>query len=162
MSDYMASGQLCAKRKCRGWTLAFKGIAAHCLRVQRSEKSGLWTFGSIHLDVLYQMWTGVSSAAWLIRASVVCGVLECCRSRAKNHLRLSLVLVMVWRCLVQRMALLDVALLKQVWPYWRKCVIVGVTFKTLILAPWKPVFSCLPSEQDVEFSAPPTAWLPGC
>ena len=47
------------------------------------------------------------------------------------------------------------------WPYWRKYVTVGVGFKTLILAPWKPVF-CLPSEQDVEHLAFPTSCLPGC
>jgi hypothetical protein len=26
-------------------------------------------------------------------------------------------------------------------PYWKKCVTVGVDFKTLLLAAWKPVFS---------------------
>ena len=47
---------------------------------------------------------------------------------------------------------------------WR-CILVGVsvslwvwTFKTFILAPWKPFFSDLPSEQDVELSALPTSW----
>jgi hypothetical protein len=29
----------------------------------------------------------------------------------------------------------------EVWPGWRKGVTVGVGFKTLILAAWKPVFS---------------------
>ena len=44
----------------------------------------------------------------------------------------------------------------------KKCVIVGMGFKTLILGPWKPVFSFLPLEQDVELSAPPTPCLPRC
>jgi hypothetical protein len=39
-----------------------------------------------------------------------------------------------------------------------KCVIVVMGFKTFI-APWKPVFSCLPSEQDVELSSSYT--MPG-
>jgi hypothetical protein len=38
----------------------------------------------------------------------------------------------------------------------------GVGFETLLLAAWKPVFSCLPLEQDVELSAPPSPCLPGC
>ena len=45
--------------------------------------------------------------------------------------------------------------------FWRKCIIVGVGFKTLILTPWNPVF-CLLSEQDVALLAPPTPCLPGC
>ena len=28
----------------------------------------------------------------------------------------------------------------EVWPCWSRCVTVGVSFKTLILAAWKPVF----------------------
>jgi len=41
-------------------------------------------------------------------------------------------------------------------------VSVGMGFKTLVLAAWKPVF-CLPSVGDVELSAPPpTPCLPGC
>jgi hypothetical protein len=31
-----------------------------------------------------------------------------------------------------------------------------------VLAAWKTVFSCLPLEQDVEFSAPPAPRLLGC
>jgi hypothetical protein len=33
---------------------------------------------------------------------------------------------------------------------WRKCITVGVGFKTLVLQAWKPLFSYLPSEQKVE------------
>jgi hypothetical protein len=36
---------------------------------------------------------------------------------------------------------------RYVWPCQRECVTVGVDFKTLILAIWKPVFSCLPSDK---------------
>jgi hypothetical protein len=39
---------------------------------------------------------------------------------------------------------------------------VGVGFKTLILAAWKPVFSSLPLDEDVELSAPSAPCLPGC
>ena len=35
-------------------------------------------------------------------------------------------------------------------------------FKILILAAWKTVLSCLPSEQYIELSAPPVPCLPGC
>jgi hypothetical protein len=56
----------------------------------------------------------------------------------------------------------SVALLEKEWPCLRKCVTVVVDFKTLILAPWKPVLSCLPLEEDVEFSAPLIPYLPGC
>jgi hypothetical protein len=48
------------------------------------------------------------------------------------------------------------------WPYWRKCVTVGIGFKTLVLAAWKLVFSCLPSDEDVELSVLPAPRLPGC
>ena len=30
---------------------------------------------------------------------------------------------------------------RDVWPWWRKCVIVGVVFKTLLLAAWKQVLA---------------------
>ena len=64
------------------------------------------------------------------------------------------------------------ALLEWVWLCWSGCglvwnrcgfvgvgvVIVCVGFKTLVLAAW--VF-CLPSEQDVELSAPLAPCLPG-
>jgi hypothetical protein len=43
-----------------------------------------------------------------------------------------------------------------------KYVTVGMGFKALILAAWKPVSSSLPSEQDVELSASPVPCLPGC
>jgi hypothetical protein len=36
---------------------------------------------------------------------------------------------------------------------------VGVEFKTLVLAAWKPVFSYLPLDEDVELLAPPA---PAC
>ena len=48
-----------------------------------------------------------------------------------------------------------VALLEKVY------VTVGIGSETLCLAAWKSLF-CLPSEQDVEFSAPSTSRLPGC
>ena len=38
----------------------------------------------------------------------------------------------------------------------------GLGFETLLLATWEAVFTCLPSEQDVELSAPPVPGLPGC
>jgi hypothetical protein len=38
----------------------------------------------------------------------------------------------------------------------------GVVFETLILAIYRTVFSRLSSEQDLELSAPPTPFLPGC
>ena len=53
-----------------------------------------------------------------------------------------------------------VALLEQVWPSWSRCVTVGVGFKTLILAAWKPVFSLQPLDKDVELSALPAPCLP--
>jgi hypothetical protein len=42
----------------------------------------------------------------------------------------------------------------------RRCVTEGGGVETLLLAPWKPVFSCSPSENDVELSAPHCC-LPG-
>ncbi len=36
-----------------------------------------------------------------------------------------------------------------VWPYWRKCVTVGMGFETLLVVIWEPVF-CLPLDQDVD------------
>jgi hypothetical protein len=47
------------------------------------------------------------------------------------------------------------------WPYWRKCVIVGMGFKTLLLVMWEPVFSYVPLDQDVELWASPAPYLPG-
>jgi hypothetical protein len=59
----------------------------------------------------------------------------------------------------------DMALLEEVWPCWRKCVIGGLDFEVskLTLYPvWKRPSSWLPWFQDVEFSAPPPALcLPG-
>jgi hypothetical protein len=49
----------------------------------------------------------------------------------------------------------------EVWPCWGMYVTVGMGFKTLVLAAWKPVFSCLPSEQDIEISAPSEPCLHG-
>ena len=43
-----------------------------------------------------------------------------------------------------------------------KVVTVDVNFKTLILATWKPMFSCLSSEQNVEHLDLPTSCQPGC
>ena len=65
------------------------------------------------------------------------------------------------------MALLGgVALLKEVWPCWRKYVIVGVGFEApkLKLRPVKreSVFSWMLSNQDVELSASPVPCLPRC
>ena len=39
-------------------------------------------------------------------------------------------------------------------------VAVGVGFEVLLLATWKPVFSYLPLEEDVELSASPALSLP--
>jgi hypothetical protein len=41
-------------------------------------------------------------------------------------------------------------------------VTLGMGFKTLVLAAWKLVFSCLPSEQDVQCSALHRPGLPKC
>jgi len=38
---------------------------------------------------------------------------------------------------------------------------VGIGFKTLNLAAWKPAFAYLPLEQDVERSIPPASCQPG-
>ena len=55
------------------------------------------------------------------------------------------------KCLAQGKALLGgMALWQWVWPCWRKCAIVAMGFKTLILDTRKTVFSCLPSEQGVK------------
>jgi hypothetical protein len=43
----------------------------------------------------------------------------------------------------------------EVWPFWRKCVTMGLSFKILVLAAWKPVSSCFPLEEVVELSDPP-------
>jgi hypothetical protein len=48
------------------------------------------------------------------------------------------------------------------WPCRRKYVTVGVGFKTLFLAAWRPVFSYLLLDEDVELSASPATSLPGC
>jgi len=54
-----------------------------------------------------------------------------------------------------------VALLEEVWPCCRRCVIVG--FETFFLSTWETVFSLLPSDWDVELSAPSLApCLSGC
>ena len=56
--------------------------------------------------------------------------------------RLIYPVAVVWICLVQRMAPLEgVALLEEVWPCWRKCVIVGVGFETFLLAAWRHLVS---------------------
>jgi hypothetical protein len=39
---------------------------------------------------------------------------------------------------------------------------VGIGFKTLILAAYRSVFSCLPLDEDVDLSALPAPRLPGC
>jgi hypothetical protein len=66
-------------------------------------------------------------------------------------------MVVVWICLAHR----EWHCWEWVWPCWRKCVTVGVGFEALLLAACKTVFSFLPSEQDVELSAPPAPCLPG-
>ena len=50
-----------------------------------------------------------------------------------------MVFVMVFICTAQGVALFgDVALFKQVWPWWRKCVTLGVgCLKTLFVASWE-------------------------
>jgi hypothetical protein len=57
----------------------------------------------------------------------------------------------IWRCGLVR---IGVALLEEVC----HC---GCGLKILVLAAWKPVFSCLPLDEDVELSAPPAPYLPG-
>jgi hypothetical protein len=39
---------------------------------------------------------------------------------------------------------------------------VGVSFNTLVLAAWEPLFSWQPSNEDIELSASPVPRLPGC
>jgi len=52
------------------------------------------------------------------------------------------VCVCVRVCSAQGEAALEgMALLEWMWPCWSECVTVGVGYKTLILATWKPVFS---------------------
>jgi hypothetical protein len=51
---------------------------------------------------------------------------------------------------------------RKVWPCWSSCFTVGVGFKTLLLASWKPVFCYWPSDEDVELSAPPAPCPHGC
>ena len=52
--------------------------------------------------------------------------------------------VVVWICLAQGGALLEgVALLEWVWPYWSRCVTVGMGFRTLILVPVSQSSGCL-------------------
>jgi hypothetical protein len=41
-----------------------------------------------------------------------------------------------------------------VWPSWRKCVIVGVDFEVSYVQATPSVVSLLPTDQDVELSAP--------
>jgi hypothetical protein len=48
----------------------------------------------------------------------------------------------------------------EVWPCWSDVLLWAWAF--LVLATWKPVFSCLPLDEDVEFSAPPAPCLPRC
>ena len=52
----------------------------------------------------------------------------------------------------------------EVWPCWRKYVTVGLSFKTLVLAAWQPVFFCVPLEQGVKLSSSCTipAWVLPC
>ena len=46
--------------------------------------------------------------------------------------------------------------------FWKKCVTVEVGFEILLLTTWKPVFFCLPLDQDVKLLAlPPALCLPG-
>lgn len=63
--------------------------------------------------------------------------------------------MVVWICVAQGVALLGG------WPCRRMCVTLKVGFESLVLTAWRPAFSFLPSEQDVEHSAAPTTCLPG-
>jgi hypothetical protein len=105
------------------------------------------------------------SIGWLgIHAMVHDGSLLPCLHITRNSSPTSLTdTVMVCICLVQGVALLGgVALLEWMWPCWSSCVTVGIGFKTLILAAWKPVFSYQPSDEDVELAASPAPCLLGC
>jgi hypothetical protein len=62
---------------------------------------------------------------------------------------------MVCICFTQGVALLGgEALVECVWPCWKRCVTVGMGIETHLLDTWEPFFSCLPLDQDVEFSDP--------
>jgi hypothetical protein len=43
-----------------------------------------------------------------------------------------------------------------------RCGLVGMGFKTLVIDAWRPVVPLQPSDEDVELSAPPAPFLPGC
>ena len=58
----------------------------------------------------------------------------------------------IWRC-----GLIGVGV-----PCWRKCVTVGVGFKTFLLAACKTVLSYLPLDQDVELLVPSMPCLNLC
>ena len=45
--------------------------------------------------------------------------------------------------------------------FWSRCVIVGMSFKTLVLVAWKSVCSWLPVDKD-ELTVRPVQCLPGC
>ena len=60
----------------------------------------------------------------------------------------------IWRC---GLVGVGVTLLEEVLEE----VTVVIDFKIFVLAAWKPVFSCLPLEQDVELSAHPSPHLTG-
>jgi hypothetical protein len=69
--------------------------------------------------------------------------------------------MVVWIYLAQGVALFGVMdLLDLVWPWWTKCVNLWVSCKNLVLAAWKPVFSCLPLEQCLTLTS--TWALPTC
>lgn len=77
---------------------------------------------------------------------------------------LILLSVMVCICLIH-----GVALLRGVVLFWSNAhsfrsmyVSVGMGFKTLILVAWKPIFSYLPFEQEIDLSAPPAPCMPRC
>jgi hypothetical protein len=46
----------------------------------------------------------------------------------------------------------------EVWPCWSRCVSVGMGFKILLIAVWKPVFHLQPSDEDLELSAVPASF----
>jgi hypothetical protein len=51
-----------------------------------------------------------------------------------------------------------------VWSCWKKWVTVGMGFKTLVQAAWKPIFSYFPSDKDIKlnFSRSMPAWMLPC
>jgi hypothetical protein len=106
---------------------------AYSISTRHGPQHGVWW--------QYTPWKPIQPSAAAQAKDTVCGGLNILAPES----------VTIWRC----------GLIGVVGPCWRKCVPMGVGFKTLILAAWEPVFSCLPLNEDVELSDPPAPHLLG-